>query len=139
MREEHSQTPHSFTDSSSHIYIFISVKFTDSSVKFTDSSVNSQTPHDVVCSIHTAFMRVVKPVPEEMRPDMVMRIQNGIQPLTEEVILRIFGSPDLTLFLPVLELLSAGDSIYSRENLLENLGTHVKTCLICTGTSVKLD
>jgi hypothetical protein len=23
--------------------------------------------------------------------------------------------------------------------LLENLGTHVKTCLICTGTSVKLD
>ena len=53
----------------------------------------------------------------------------------EEIVLKIFGSPDLTVFL--LDLLSAGDSVYSRENLLENLGTSVKTCLICTGTPVK--
>jgi len=49
--------------------------------------------------------------------------------------LNFFGSPDLTVFL--LDLLSAGDSVYSRENLLENLGTPVKTCLICMGTPVK--
>jgi len=53
----------------------------------------------------------------------------------EEIVLKIFGSPDLTVFL--LDLLSAGDSVYSRENLLENLGTPVKTCLICTGNAVK--
>jgi len=46
-----------------------------------------------------------------------------------------FGSRDLTIFL--LDLLSDGDSIYTRENLYEKLGTHVKTCLICTGTPVK--
>ena len=53
----------------------------------------------------------------------------------EKIILKIFGSPDRTVFL--LVLLSAGDSIYSRENLLENLGTPVKTCLICKGTAEK--
>ena len=37
----------------------------------------------------------------------------------------------------LLDLLSAGDSVYSRENLLEILGTPVITCLICTGTPVK--
>jgi len=51
--------------------------------------------------------------------------------LTEEIRLKLFGSPDLTVFL--LDLLSAGDSVYSRENSLENLRTPVKTCLICTG------
>ena len=57
------------------------------------------------------------------------------EPLTEEIILKIFGSPDLTVFL--LDRLSARDSVYSRENLLENLGTPLKMCLICTGTPVK--
>jgi len=33
--------------------------------------------------------------------------------------------------------LSDGDSIYSRENSFEILGTHVKMCLICTGPPVK--
>ena len=34
-------------------------------------------------------------------------------------------------------LLSYGDSFYSRENLFEILGTPKKTCLTCTGTSMK--
>ena len=57
-------------------------------------------------------------------------------PLTEEIILEIFGSSHLIVFL--LDLLSAGDSVYSRENLFENLGTPLKTCLICTETPVKI-
>jgi len=42
-------------------------------------------------------------------------------PLMEEIRPQIFGSPDRT----DLDLLSAGDSVYSRENLLEILGTPV--------------
>jgi len=38
----------------------------------------------------------------------------------EEIILKIFGSPDLTVFL--LDLVGAGDSVYSCENLLEIFG-----------------
>jgi len=57
-------------------------------------------------------------------------------PPTEEIILKIFGSSNLTVFL--LDLLIAGDSVYSRENLFENLGTPLKRCLICTGTPVKI-
>ena len=30
--------------------------------------------------------------------------------------------------------MSDGDSVYSRENLFEILGTPVEACLICTGT-----
>jgi len=56
-------------------------------------------------------------------------------PLTEETILRIFGSPDLPVCLRVF--LSAGDSVYSREYLFEILGTPMKMCLICMGTPVK--
>ena len=56
-------------------------------------------------------------------------------PLTEEIRLTIFGSPDLPHFR--VDLLCDRDSVYSRENSLENLGTPVKTCLICTGTPVK--
>ena len=56
-------------------------------------------------------------------------------PLTEEIRPQIFGSPDLTVFL--LDLLSDGDSVYTRENVYENCGIPVKTCLICTGTPVK--
>jgi len=56
-------------------------------------------------------------------------------PLTEEIRLKIFGSPDLSVFL--IDLLTGGDSIYSRENSFEMFGTPVKMCLICTGTSVK--
>ena len=49
-------------------------------------------------------------------------------PLTEEIRLKIFESRDLTIF--SLHFLSHGDSVYTRENLYENLGTPVKTCLI---------
>jgi len=59
-----------------------------------------------------------------------------MKPLTEEIVLKIFGSSDLTVFL--LDLLSAGDSVYSRENSFGNLGKPLKTCLICTGTPVKI-
>jgi len=38
-------------------------------------------------------------------------------PLMEEITLKIFGSPDLSVFL--IDLLSAGDSVNSRENLLQ--------------------
>jgi len=47
----------------------------------------------------------------------------------------IFGSPDLSIFL--IDPLSDGDSIYSRENWFGILGTPVKTYLICMGTPVK--
>ena len=55
--------------------------------------------------------------------------------------LKIFGSPDLTVFLSDLNikkknLLSDGDSIYTRGNVYELLGIPLKTCLICTGTPV---
>jgi len=52
-------------------------------------------------------------------------------PLTAKIILKIFGSPDLTVF--PQDLLSARDSVYTRENSFEILGTPLKTCLICTG------
>jgi len=34
-------------------------------------------------------------------------------------------------------LLSDGDSVYSCENLFENVGTPEKSCLMCTGTPMK--
>jgi len=49
----------------------------------------------------------------------------------DEVGLKISGSPDPADFL--IDLLSAGDSVYSLENLFEMVGTPVKTCLICMG------
>ena len=48
---------------------------------------------------------------------------------------KIFGTRDLSV--SEIDLLSEGDSIYSRENLFEFLRTPEKTCLICTGTPVK--
>jgi len=56
-------------------------------------------------------------------------------PLTEEIRLKIFGSPDYPVFLD--SLLSDGDSVYSSQTLFEILGTPEETCLICTGTPVK--
>jgi len=56
-------------------------------------------------------------------------------PLTEEIRLQIFGSQDLSDF--PIDLLSDGDSVYSRENSFEISRTPVKMCLICTGTPVK--
>ena len=47
----------------------------------------------------------------------------------------IFGSPDLPHFR--VDLLCDGDSVYSRKNSLQNLGTPVKTCFICNETPVK--
>jgi len=47
----------------------------------------------------------------------------------EEIRLNKIESPDLSIFL--IDLLSDGDSVYSRENLFEILGTPEKTCLIC--------
>jgi len=51
-------------------------------------------------------------------------------PPTEEIRLEIFRSPDLPDFW--VDLLSDGDSVYSRKNLFDNLGA----CLICTRTPV---
>jgi len=56
-------------------------------------------------------------------------------PLTEDVRLQIFGSPDYPVFQSFLW--SDGDFVYSRENLFEILGTPVKTCLNVKGTPVK--
>jgi len=56
-------------------------------------------------------------------------------PLAEEIKLERIGSPKLPDF--QVDLLSDGDSVYSRENLFEILGTPVKMCLICMGTPVK--
>jgi len=56
-------------------------------------------------------------------------------PLSEEIRLKIFGFRDLTIF--SLDLWSDGDSVYTRENLYEDLGTPVKTCLICRWTPVR--
>jgi len=58
-----------------------------------------------------------------------------LSPLTEEIRLRIFGSPDYPVFLDIH--LSDGESVYTRENPFAVLGTPKKTCLICTGTPVK--
>jgi len=49
--------------------------------------------------------------------------------------LQIFGSRELSVFL--MHHLSDGDSVYTRENVYENLGTRVKTCLMSMGTPVK--
>ena len=59
----------------------------------------------------------------------------GSTPKWGPIRLKIFGSPDLSVFL--INLLSDRDSVYSRENVLEILRIPVKTCLICTGTNVK--
>jgi len=56
-------------------------------------------------------------------------------PLTDEIRLEIFGSPDYPDFLD--SLLSDGDSVYSSETFFEILGTPEKTYLICMGTPVK--
>ena len=56
-------------------------------------------------------------------------------PLAEEINIKKFGCSDYPVFLETL--LNDGDSVYSRETLLEILGTPKKTCLICTGTPVK--
>jgi len=39
----------------------------------------------------------------------------------------------------LIDISRDGDSVYSRENLIEILGTPVKTCLICKGTDVKTE
>ena len=57
------------------------------------------------------------------------------EPRADVISLQLFASSDLSVFL--IDLLSAGDSVYSRENLFEILDTPVKTCLICMGTPVK--
>jgi len=57
-----------------------------------------------------------------------------LHPRTEEIRLKIFGSPDLPDFR--VDLLSDGDSVSSREISYEILGTPVKTCLMCTGIPV---
>ena len=46
-------------------------------------------------------------------------------PLTEEIRIKIFRSPDSTVFPPIL--LGDGDSVYSRETLFEMLVTPVQT------------
>jgi len=66
---------------------------------------------------------------------MYMYMYMFMYPLTEKIRLTIFGSRDLTIF--SLDILGDGDSVYARENLHENLGTPVETCLICKGTHVK--
>jgi len=49
--------------------------------------------------------------------------------------IQVFGYRDPTIF--SLDLWSDWDSVYTRENLYENLGPPLKTCLICSGTPVK--
>ena len=56
-------------------------------------------------------------------------------PLKEEIRLKIFGSPDWTVFLSTL--VSDRHSRLLLENWFEILGTIVKTCLKVTGTPVK--
>ena len=53
-----------------------------------------------------------------------------------EIRLKIFGSRDLTIF--SFDLLSDGDSVYTRESSYENLGTPVKACLRCTGNVLEM-
>jgi len=69
-----------------------------------------------------------------MRRNRDVSLITGAQ-LIEEIRLKIFGSQDLSIFL--INFLSDGDSVYSRESSLEISGTPVKTCLICTGTPAK--
>jgi len=64
-----------------------------------------------------------------------VQISKCTYPFTREIRLQIFGSRDLPVFL--IDLLSDGDSVYTRENLYENLGTPVKMCWICMGTPAK--
>jgi len=56
-------------------------------------------------------------------------------PLMEEIRYEMFGSPDLPDFR--VDLLNDWDSVYSRENTFEILGTAEISCLIFTGTPVK--
>jgi len=58
------------------------------------------------------------------------------EPLTEEIRLKIFGSPDLPDF--GVDILSDRDSVYSPENLFDILGTPEHMFLICTGTLMKI-
>ena len=61
-----------------------------------------------------------------------------VRPLTEEIMIS-FNLKYLDLQITteiLLDLLSAGDSIYSRE-ILEILGIPMISCLICTGTPMK--
>jgi len=51
---------------------------------------------------------------------MVATPYRSRKPLMDEIRLQIFGSPDLSVFL--IDLVSAGDSVYSRENLLDIFG-----------------
>ena len=67
---------------------------------------------------------------------MEKEILTMLSPLPEEVRLKIFGSPDYPVFLDSLS--SDEDSVYLSENLFEVLGTHEKTCLMCTGTPVNM-
>ena len=64
-----------------------------------------------------------------------LTFENVDVPLTEEITLTIFASPDLSVFL--IDLLSDSDSVHSRENSFEILRTPVKTCLIFSGAPVK--
>jgi len=48
-------------------------------------------------------------------------------PPTEEIRLQIFGSPDPDLSVFLIDLLSDGDSVFSREFLFEIVGIPVKT------------
>ena len=68
----------------------------------------------------------------QKRPRMTFITQMVMMtPLTEEIRF-IFGSPDLSVFL--IDLLRHGDSVYSYENLIDILGTPVKSCLKYKGT-----
>jgi len=63
-------------------------------------------------------------------------IQNtSHNPLTEEI--RLKKHLDFQILRFHRNILSDGDSVYSREHPFEILGTPEKTCLICTGTPVK--
>ena len=55
-----------------------------------------------------------------------------ITPHTEEIRVKIFGSPDYTV-----SPYNQGTPVFFRENLFKFLGTPVKTCLKVTGTPVK--
>jgi len=82
---------------------------------------------------HSRGRTLIYPLTEE---DIYIPIHGGgdlythsrrIYPLTEETLrLQIFGSPDLCGF--PAHSLSDGDSVYSRENLFQILGTPATTC-----------
>jgi len=91
-------------------------------------------------SIHAASTRVSHAIYSHVRCDsficaMWLIHMRFIHPLTEEIRLKRFASRDLSGF--PIRLLSDGDSVYTLENLYENVGTPVKTCLIFMGASVK--